>query len=129
MKGASLHVVDGRAFLGVHPRRDGLLLNIVTGDRIESDRLKRSERVSANRVHIEVYVRAPKEIDDEVVGWLAEAYRLTLELRAWRPGTVAQQRGPGVNGVRRGCRSEADERRRNGGSHTPTSVGLIQTTS
>jgi hypothetical protein len=30
VKKTSLHIVHGRAFLGIHPRKDGLLLNIVT---------------------------------------------------------------------------------------------------
>jgi len=76
-KQASLHVVHGRAFLGVHPRKHALLVNIVLSRPIESERLKRSERVSASRFHNEIVLRAATELDDEFTGWLREAYALT----------------------------------------------------
>jgi hypothetical protein len=76
-KKTSLHIAHGRAFLGVHPRRDGLLINIVTQHMLASDRIKKSEQVSANRWHNEVMITDPTQFDDELVGWITEAYGLT----------------------------------------------------
>ena len=74
-KATSLHVVHGRAFAGVHPRRGGLLVNIVLDQPIDSGRTHRVEQVSANRWHNEVLLSSPDDLDAEFDGWIAEAYR------------------------------------------------------
>ena|SRR2546430_13677300 len=74
VKKTSLHVTRGSAFLGVHPRSRGLLLNIVTSEPIDSARIRKVERVSANRYHNEVLLAATGDLDDELVGWLRQAY-------------------------------------------------------
>lgn len=76
-KKTSLHIVHGRAFLGVHPRKDGLLLNIVTAEPLTSPRIKKSERVSANRCHNEVIVTSVQDLDKELMAWIELAYALT----------------------------------------------------
>ncbi|MCA9332819.1 DNA replication protein DnaC [Candidatus Saccharibacteria bacterium] len=76
-KKTSLHIVHSRAFLGVHPRKHGILLNIVTSEPLENERLKKVERVSANRYHNEILVTTPSEIDEMLQGWLELAYSLT----------------------------------------------------
>ena len=76
-KKTSLHIVHGRAFLGVHPRKDGLLLNIVTNAPITSARIKKTERVSANRYHNEIAVTAAQDLDGELLTWIEQAYGLT----------------------------------------------------
>ncbi len=77
VKKTSLHIVNGRAFLGVHPRSKGLLINIVLSEPVDSKRLKKSERVSANRYHNEIVISDVEDIDSEVIDWLKEAYALT----------------------------------------------------
>jgi hypothetical protein len=77
VKQTSLHVVHGRAFLGIHPRKDGLLLNLVTTEPLRSDRLKKVDQVSANRWHNEVLVSSELDIDAQLRRWLKAAYRLT----------------------------------------------------
>jgi hypothetical protein len=76
-KKTSIHVVRGRAFLGVHPRKNALLINIVTAQPIVSDRVVQHDQVSANRVHNEVLLREEADIDDELVAWVTQAYELT----------------------------------------------------
>lgn len=76
-KKTSLHITHGRAFLGVHPRSSALLLNIVTKEPLVDGRFRRSERVSANRVHNELLVAAEAEVDAQLRGWLEQAYALT----------------------------------------------------
>jgi hypothetical protein len=76
-KATSLHIVHGRAFLGVHYRKDGLLLNIVLDRPLKTARLKASEQVSRSRYHNEILVATPTELDLELMGWVKEAHRLT----------------------------------------------------
>jgi len=74
-KKTSIHITNGRAaFLGLHPRKQGLRLNIVLTKALEGPRVAKSERVSANRYHNEVDVREPSEIDAELLAWIGEAY-------------------------------------------------------
>jgi hypothetical protein len=63
-------------FLGVHPKRDGLDLQIVTDHVIRAARVTKVDRVSARRFHVHVRLAAEKEIDAELLGWLREAYDL-----------------------------------------------------
>jgi hypothetical protein len=73
-KKTSLHISAGKAaFLGVHPRKQGVRLNLVLSRALESPRLAKVERVSANRFHNELDVREPGEVDAELVEWLREA--------------------------------------------------------
>ena len=80
-KKTSIHVVRGRAFLGVHPRKNALLVNIVTAQPIVSDRVVRHDHVSANRVHNEVLLHAKADVDAELVAWITQAYELTERFR------------------------------------------------
>ena len=75
---SSFHVKHGRAFLGIHPRRGGLLVNIVLARQLESARVHRAEHVSSNRWHNEIILRDPSEIDAEFLAWMDEAYSLTV---------------------------------------------------
>lgn len=75
VKKTSLHLSAGKAaFLGVHPRKQGLRLNLVLSRPLEGARLAKVERVSANRYHNEIDVREPAELDAELLGWIGEAY-------------------------------------------------------
>ena len=76
VKKTSLHLVKERAFLGVHPRERGLLLNIVTTSPIETDRLHKFNQVSRNRCHNEVLVEDVEEVDAELISWIVSAYEL-----------------------------------------------------
>jgi hypothetical protein len=74
-KKTSLHVVAGRAaFLGIHPRREGLRLNVVLDRELEGPRVVKCEKVSSKSFHNEVDVKSEGQFDDELRGWLREAY-------------------------------------------------------
>jgi hypothetical protein len=76
-KKSSVHIAAGRgAFLGVHPRAGGLLLNIVLDRALDSPRLSKVEQVSRSRYHNEVVVKTEDEIDAELLAWIGEAYQL-----------------------------------------------------
>jgi hypothetical protein len=76
-KKTSLHIAHRRAFLGVHPRATGLLLTIVTTTALDSTRIRKREQVSANRCHNEVLLTGAGDVDDELTGWITQAYALT----------------------------------------------------
>jgi len=78
-KKTSLHLKAGKsAFLGVHPRKEGLRLNIVLAREIKNSRVVKSDQVSKSRYHNEIDVRTATQIDAELSDWLKEAYELQL---------------------------------------------------
>lgn len=76
-KKASIHLVAKTGFAGVHPRKSALLLNIRSSSPIMSKRIRKVEKVSANRYHNEMLIASPSEVDAEVVGWLKQAHALS----------------------------------------------------
>ena len=63
-------------FLGIHPKRDGLDLQIVTDHVIRAARVNKVDRVSASRFHVHVRVASTADIDAQLLDWLREAYDL-----------------------------------------------------
>ena len=63
-------------FLGVHPKRDGLDLQIVTDHAIRAGRITKVDTVSARRFHVHVRLVSKKDVDAELLGWLRDAYDL-----------------------------------------------------
>ena len=75
-KKTSIHLVAKTGFAGIHLRKSAILLNIRTAKPIKSKRVRKVERVSANRYHNEMLIGSPAEVNAEVIGWLREAYSL-----------------------------------------------------
>jgi uncharacterized protein DUF5655 len=75
-KKTSIHLTHTVGFAGVHPRKSYLILNLRTDHPLESSRIAKVEQVSKHRYHCELKLAAPTEIDEELLGWLTEAYRL-----------------------------------------------------
>lgn len=75
-KKTCVHVCHGRAFLGVHPRATGLLVNIVTEKGLRSPRVRKSEALSARRWQNHVLIESPADVDAELLGWFATARAL-----------------------------------------------------
>ena len=63
-------------FLGVHPKRDALDLQIVTDHVVRAERVTRVDHVSARRFHVHVRVATASDVDRQLLGWLREAYDL-----------------------------------------------------
>jgi hypothetical protein len=63
-------------FLGVHPKRDCLDLQIVTDHVIRAARVTKVDPVSARRFHVHVRIASEKDVDARLMGWLREAYEL-----------------------------------------------------
>jgi hypothetical protein len=76
-KKTSLHLTNGRAFAGVHPRATGIILNLVFDAPLKNARVLKSEQVSANRHHVEFKLEDPAEVDTQLVTWIKRAYSLT----------------------------------------------------
>ena len=76
-KRTSIHLCAKTGFAGVHPRKSAVLLNIRSAAPIKSKRIRKVERVSANRFHNEMLLETPKDVDAEVIGWLQSAYALS----------------------------------------------------
>ena len=79
VKKTSIHLARNSAFLGVHPRKEHLLVTIKSDKAIKGRRIVKTEQVSANRWHVEIRLGAPSEIDKEFLGWAQRAYDLCGE--------------------------------------------------
>ena len=76
-KKTSLHFLAGRfAFLGAEPRPGGIRINLVMSRRLQGYRIHKSEQVSGITFHNEVDVNIPQDFNEELVGWIREAYAL-----------------------------------------------------
>ena len=75
-KKTSIHLVRKTAFAGVATRRAALILTLKSASDITSPRIRKRERASANRWHLEVELATPAEVDREVRDWLHRAYEL-----------------------------------------------------
>jgi hypothetical protein len=75
-KGSCIHLNRRTAFAGLHPRKNALLLNLRSSAPIESARIRKVEKVSANRYHNEMLVESAEALDDELIGWIADAHAL-----------------------------------------------------
>ncbi|HEV7658226.1 MAG TPA: DUF5655 domain-containing protein [Allosphingosinicella sp.] len=75
-KGTCIHLNRRTAFAGLHPRKYALLLNLRSSAPIEGARIRKVEKVSANRYHNEMLVESAEALDDELIGWIADAHAL-----------------------------------------------------
>ena len=75
-KQGSIHLCRKSAFAGLHPRRQAVLLNLRTREPIESGRIRKVERVSANRFHNEMLLESANDLDEELFGWIHGAAAL-----------------------------------------------------
>jgi len=76
-KKTSIHLSHGTAFAGVATRKEYLILTLKSAEKIKSPRVHKSEKVSANRWHVEIRVQTPRDVDRELRAWLEAAYRLS----------------------------------------------------
>ena len=67
----------GVAFAGVHTRKQHVLVTIGSAKPIQSGRIARDEQVGKSRWHFDVKLAGSQEIDEELLGWLRQAYELS----------------------------------------------------
>jgi hypothetical protein len=75
-KKTSIHLARRTAFAGVAMRRASLILTLKSATDRRSRRVRRRERPSANRWHLEIELTDPKDVDRELQEWLSHAYDL-----------------------------------------------------
>lgn len=73
-KKESIHILRGRAFLGIHPKRSYLGGNIVLDRPGAIPRAARVERVSANRFHHHYKITGKRQLHKTFARLLKEAY-------------------------------------------------------
>jgi hypothetical protein len=76
-KKTSIHLVNATALAGVATRKDYLILTIKSDHRLESPRIHKTEQTSAKRFHHELKLTSPTDVDDQLIGWLNDAYKLS----------------------------------------------------
>ena len=76
-KKTSIHLVNATALAGVATRKDSLILTIKSDRKLTSPRIHKSEQVSANRFHHELKLCSPADVDNELIVWLRDAYKLS----------------------------------------------------
>jgi hypothetical protein len=81
-KKTCVHITAGKggpAYLGLHPRKGGVLLTVVSPKPIPSARVRKAEQVSANRCHCDLLLTDPGDVDEELLEWMDQAWRLVAK--------------------------------------------------
>jgi hypothetical protein len=71
-----IHLFGKYDFLAALPKKDKLEIRFGLNRKLESLRLKQSVPISANGVKNCININSKKEIDEELIKWLYEAYHL-----------------------------------------------------
>jgi hypothetical protein len=76
-KKTSIHLNRSTAFAGIATRKDALILTLKSKTDIESKRISKHERASANRWHLEIRLTSPAHVDAELIRWLRASYDMS----------------------------------------------------
>lgn len=76
-KKTSIHLNRSSAFAGVATRKGALILTVKSQTDLESKRITKHERASANRWHLEIRLTEPTQIDTELLRWLRASYDMS----------------------------------------------------
>lgn len=74
VKKTNLHLVKETAFLGVHPKKKWLDLNIVSKEPIDHPLLTKVDQVSKNRYHNNVRLYQLSDVDKSLILLIKDAY-------------------------------------------------------
>ena len=69
-----IHLFGRTDFLAVLPRKDHLELHFALGRKLAHPRVGRTSRMSGTSYLHSVNIGAQRDVDDELLGWLREAY-------------------------------------------------------
>jgi hypothetical protein len=72
----SVHVVRDRAFVGIHPKKSYLGVNVVLDHSTASPPASKVDRVSANRFHHYYKITSKQQLNSSFTELLKEAYDL-----------------------------------------------------
>ena len=73
---SSINLASRYHFGGVAIKRNYLRIGFLAEEIIDDERIVRVEKVGPRRIAHTVIVRSPDDLDDTVMGWLGNAYRL-----------------------------------------------------
>jgi hypothetical protein len=76
-KQTSIHLEKNSGFAGVHPRKNSFNLEFRTSAPIEHPRITRELKLSAKRYEHTVKIESEADVDEQLISWLEEAYRLS----------------------------------------------------
>ncbi|SRR5260221_7142411 len=75
-KGNSIHLENGSGFAGVYVRKDYILFHFRTDYKIDNSRITKTEPLSARRFKHTVKLERASDVNDELLNWLKDAYKL-----------------------------------------------------
>ncbi|WP_420629147.1 DUF5655 domain-containing protein [Candidatus Leptofilum sp.] len=75
-KKGSIHLDHKSGFAGVYLRKNYILLHFRTDYPIDSSRIQKQQQLSARRFKHTVRLDSGKQIDQELLSWLKDAYLL-----------------------------------------------------
>jgi hypothetical protein len=74
-KKTSIHIVkNAAAFLGVHPKKNALDLNVVFHSKIDKPFVRKTEQVSKNRFHNEIRLSCTDDMTKDLLTAIKESY-------------------------------------------------------
>jgi len=76
-KQTSIHLVRESAFAGVATRKEALILTLKSTTDLDSPRVVKHQRLSAQRWYLDVRLESPRDVDAELRRWLAASYALS----------------------------------------------------
>ena len=76
-KQTSIHLEKNSGFAGVHPRKAYFNLEFRTDYKIDHPRITRIQQLSARRFEHTLRVEKASDIDEQLLGWLKDAYELS----------------------------------------------------
>lgn len=76
-KKTSIHLVARSAFAGIAMRKNELVLTIKSAADIQSSRIRKREKISAGRWHLEVRLSDPGQVDAEIERWIGQAFEIS----------------------------------------------------
>ena len=76
-KKTSIHLNRSNAFAGIATRKETLIVTLKSKSDIDSPRIWKHQRASANRWYLDVRLDTPKNVDAEFLTWLKASYDLS----------------------------------------------------
>lgn len=73
---SSINLAGKYHFGGLTVRKDYVRLGFLSDEMIQDARIVRTERIGPKQIGHSVILRAPEDLDDQVMSWLKRAYRL-----------------------------------------------------
>ena len=77
VKKTCVHLVRKSAFLGVHPRKHGLLLTVKSTRALADECVAKILQASKSRWYVDVRIGSPAEIDERLIGWIRDSWELS----------------------------------------------------